>query len=167
MPTGIPKNGKRKPRALAGPISSQTQALIEHMQEMEERLAVLRRKDKARAGLLAYARKFDLEASDLREAAKHLAARETGEAVISPNLGKAKRMALGRKIKEARLAKKLGASELAKLIGTKAASAVHGWEHGMIPGIPKYRAGLIKHLDLPKDFFADVPPRGKMNGAHP
>lgn len=174
MPRGIPKNGKRKSRGLVlkGPVSSQTQALLEHMAEMEERLAVLRAKDKARAGLLAYCRKYGLEATDLREAAKLIGARATGDApVMSLNLGKAKRMALGRRLKEARTAKGLQAVQLGKMIGAKGTAAVAQWEGGMVPSLPKYREGLIKHLDLPKDFFAGVEARQQVarrtNGAHP
>jgi hypothetical protein len=171
MPRGIPKSGKRTPRAAgytlkAGPASTQTQRLVEALQEIEERLAVERAKDKARAGLLAFAHKYGLTAGDLRDAAKLLGAREVGDApVFSPNLGKAKRAALGRKIREARVAKGLQAVQLGKMIGAKGTAAVAQWEGGMIPTIPKYRAGLIKHLGLPKDFFAEVP--GRLNGAHP
>jgi hypothetical protein len=178
MPKGVPKNGKRQPRLGAtlpsGPASSQTQALIDHLQEIEERLAISRAKDKARAGLVAYAHKYGLTASDLRDAAKLVGAREVGDApVFSPNLGKAKRLALGRKIREARVAKGLQAVQLGKLIGAKGTAAVAQWEGGMVPSLPKYRDGLIKHLDLPKDFFAEVASRQRAapvrrtNGAHP
>jgi hypothetical protein len=95
MPRGIPKNGKRSPRGTAlksGPASSQTQRLIEALQEIEERLAIEKRKDKARAMVLASARKYGLTASDLREVAKLLGARETGDApVVSHHVGKVKR----------------------------------------------------------------------------
>jgi hypothetical protein len=178
MPKGIPKNGKRQPRLghtlPAGPASGQTQALIEHLQEIEERLALSRAKDKARAGLVAYAHKYGLTAGDLRDAAKLLGAREVGDApVFSPNLGKAKKLALGRKIREARVAKGLQAVQLGKLIGAKGTAAVAQWEGGMMPSLPRYRDGLIKHLGLPKDFFAGIEARQqtagvrKTNGAHP
>jgi hypothetical protein len=173
MPTGIPKSGKRKPRApgytlKAGPASNQTQRLLEALAEIEERLAVERRKDKARAALLTFANRHLLTASDLRDAAKLLGAREVGGApVFSPNLGKAKRAALGRKIREARVAKGLQAVQLGKMIGAKGTAAVAQWEGGMMPSLPKYRDGLIKHLGLPKDFFAEIGP-GRSNGvAHP
>jgi len=164
MPTGYPKNGKRAPRGLgklkAGPVSEQTQRLIEALQEIEERVAISKRKDKARAALVEYARTHDLTAGDLRDAAKALGERHVGDApVISPNLGKAKKMALARKMKEAREAKGLNARELGEKVGAKGTAAVAQWERGMIPTLPKYRAGLIKHLDLPKDFFDGVPLR--------
>jgi hypothetical protein len=173
MPTGIPKSGKRKPRAPGytlkpGPASTQTQRLIEALQEIEERLAIERAKDKARAGLLAYCHKYGLSAGDLRDVAKTLGARETGDApVLSPNLKKAKRQALGRKLRTAREAKGLNGKELGQLIGAKGTAAVAQWERGMLPMLPKYREGLIKHLALPKDFFAEIG-TGRANGvAHP
>jgi hypothetical protein len=175
MPTGIPKNGKRRPRQprlpgatlKAGPASSQTARLIEALNDIEERLAIERAKDKARAALLAFAQKHALSAGDLRDAAKLLGARETGGApVVSHHLAKAKRSALGRKLREARNAKGLQAVQLGKMIGAKGTAAVAQWEGGMIPTMPKYREGLIKHLGLPKDFFAEIGP-GRANGAHP
>lgn len=175
MPTGIPNSGKRKPRQprapgytlKAGPASSQTQRLIEALNDIEERLAIERAKDKARAALLTFANKHGLSAGDLRDAAKLLGARETGSApVVSHHLAKAKRSALGRKLREARVAKGLQATQLGKMIGAKGTAAVAQWERGMIPTLPKYREGLIKHLGLPKDIFVDIPSR-KMNGAHP
>lgn len=182
MPTGIPKNGKRRPRQprlpgstmKAGPASSQTERLIEALQDIEERLAVEKRKDKARAMLLTYAAKYDLTAGDLREAAKLLGARETGGApVTSLHVAKSKRLALGRKLKEAREAKGLMATELGKIIGAKGTAAVAQWERGQLPSLPKYRDGLIKQLGLPKDFFAEAAgrqraaPVRRTNGAHP
>jgi len=179
MPKGVPANGKRKPRPPgstlpAGPASTQTQRLIEALQEIEERLAVERAKDKARAALVTFCHKHGLSAGDLRDAAKQLGAREVGGApVFSPNLAKAKRLALGRKIREARVAKGLQAVQLGKLIGAKGTAAVAQWEGGMVPSLPKYRDGLIKHLGLPKDFFAEVASRQRAapvrrtNGAHP
>ena len=178
MPKGIPKNGKRQSRAPGytlppGPASTQTQRLLEALNDIEERLAVEKAKDKARAALVGFAQKHGLSAGDLRDAAKLLGAREVGDApVLSPNLGRAKKLALGRRIKEARVAKGLQAVQLGKLIGAKGTAAVAQWEGGMVPSLPKYRAALIKHLDLPKDFFAEVPGRqkvaGRANGAaHP
>jgi hypothetical protein len=167
MPRGYPKSGKRTPRAPghtlpAGPASEQTQRLIAALQEIEDRLAVEKRKDKARAMLLTFAQKYDLTAADLREAARLVGAREKGDApVVSHNIGKAKRKALGQKIREARVAKGLAGTELGKMVGAKGTAAVAQWEKGMLPTLPKYRAGLVKTLDLPKDFFDEL----KTNGA--
>jgi transcriptional regulator with XRE-family HTH domain len=75
-------------------------------------------------------------------------------------------MALGRELRKAREAKGIPATHLGKSVGAKSSGAVAMWERGMLPSMPKYRAGLIKHLDLPKDFFAEVPGKN-MNGAVP
>jgi hypothetical protein len=167
MPRGIPKSGKRHSTLKAAPPGSQTQRLIEALQEIEERLAVERAKDKARAALLAFVHKHGLSAADLRDAAKIVGARATGdEPVTSLHLGKAKRIALGRRLKEARVAKGLQGTQLGKLVGAKGTAAVVQWESGMIPTMPKYRAALIKHLGLPKDFFAEVPGRANAANGH-
>jgi hypothetical protein len=159
MPTGYPKSGKRAPPT-RGLVSEQTQNLLASMAELEERLAVLKRRDAAMSKLLTFVENHDLSAADLREVAKRIGARaKGGEAVTSKHIGKAKKIALGRRLKEARKAKGLMGTELGKMIGAKGTAAVAQWEGGMIPSLPKYRTALIKHLDLPKDFFADIPLR--------
>jgi DNA-binding XRE family transcriptional regulator len=163
MPTGYPKNGKRMPRATL--VSEQTKNLLASMAELEERLAVLKRKDSAMSKLVTFVKKNDLSPADLREVARRLGEREVGDApVTSQHIGKAKRIALGRKIKEAREAKGLQGTQLGKMVGAKGTAAVAQWEKGMIPSLPKYRSALIRVLGLPKNFFADMPQR---NGAHP
>jgi hypothetical protein len=47
------------------------------------------------------------------------------------------------------------------MVGAKSSGAVAMWERGMLPSMDKYRHGLIKHLDLPKDFFDEVPPNSR------
>lgn len=151
MPRGIPNKVQN--------VSEQTQRLIDTLQELEARLAAERRKDKARAMLVNFALKHDLIAADLREAARLLSAREKGDAPAqSKNFSAAKAGQMGKAIKQAREAKGLSNSELVRRIGAKGTGAVSAWENGMVPRSPKYRAALIKHLDLPKDFFADLPP---------
>ena len=150
MPTGIPK------AKMVGAQSEQTRRLIEALQDIEDRLAAERRKDSARLKLLAFAKKHDLSAADLRAAATLLGAREKGtDPVMSTNFTSAKRKAMGRKLREARKAKGIASTKLGALVGAKSSGAVSQWEKGTPPGSEKYRAGLIKHLDLPKDFFAE------------
>jgi DNA-binding transcriptional regulator YiaG len=166
MPKGIPAS---KP-------SEQTQRLLEALADIEERLAAERRKDQARVLLVRFVERHGLTAADLREAAKNVAAREVGDApVLSSHLGRAKRIAFGREIRKARQAKGFSGTQLGKMVGAKSSGAVAMWERGGLPTMSKYRAGLIKHLELPKDFFAEVPTnkrgqhgqqsRGKANGA--
>lgn len=169
MPTGIPKNGKRAPRGMGkraigytlkpGTASEQTQRLMEALADIEHRLQVEKTKDKARSALLAYAEKYGLTAADFREVAKLIGAREVGDKpVTSQNISTAKKMAVARKIKEARLAKGLTATEMSKRVGAKGTAAGSQWEHGMLPSLPKYRAALIKVLDLPANIFDEVGP---------
>jgi len=177
MPTGIPKSGKRRRVGYTlkpGSPSEQTQRLLAALHDIEDRLAVERAKDKARSALVAFANKHDLSAADLRDVAKLIGAREKGDVpVVSHNIGKAKRAALGRKLRQAREAKGLSGLALVKLVGAKGTGSASQWERGMLPGLPKYRDGLIKHLELPKDFFAEAGPPGlrgstrkaKANGA--
>jgi hypothetical protein len=148
MPKGIPAS---KP-------SEQTQRLLEALADIEERLASERRKDQARVLLVRFVERHGLTAADLREAARSVAAREVGDApVLSSHLGRAKRLALGREIRKARVAKGIAGTQLGKMIGAKSSGAVAMWERGGLPSMSKYRDGLIKHLDLPKDFFAEMP----------
>jgi hypothetical protein len=140
---------------------------MEALQDIEDRLAEERRKDRARLLLVRFVENHGLTAADLREAAKRVAAREVGdEPVTSKNFGKAKARALGRKIREAREAKELTGLGLGKLLGAKGTSAVAMWERGMLPTMQKYRDGLIKHLNLPKDFFAEAGPPTMRGAAH-
>lgn len=174
MPTGIPNSGKRRRspkginlKKLTGSPSEQTQRLLQALQDIEDRLQVERAKDRARAGILAFAAKHDLSASDLRDAARIIGARETGdEPAIAKGFGKAKRMAVGKKLRDARIAKGINGAALGKLVGAKGTAAVAQWERGMLPSLPKYRAALIKHLDLPKNFF-DVVPSTMLNAPPP
>ena len=163
MPTGYPKSGVRAPRTV--PASTQTQQLLDVLADIEERIAVQRAKDAAIAKLVKFIEAHNLTAADLRDVAKQLSDRKVGGAPVqSQHLAKAKKAALGRKIKEARVAKGLKGVQLAKLVGAKGTAAVAQWEGGSIPSLPKYRTALIKHLALPKDFFADAPSR-YVNGA--
>jgi len=158
MPRGYPKHR-------TGAMSEQTQKLMAALQEIEDRLAAERRKDRARAMLVSFAEKHDLSSADLREAARLVGAREKGDApAISQNFAKAKARQLGVQIREARIAKGLAALQLVKLIGAKGTGAVSAWESGMVPTKAKYREGLIKHLGLPKNFFAGAPPPNKRGG---
>src|SRR5262245_18173654 len=143
MPTGIPKH-KEQP-------SEQTQRLIEALQDIENRLAEERRKDRARVMLAAFVAKHGLTAADLREVAKRIAAREVGSAAVTSKNAAA--LARGRKLHDARIAKGLTHREVARRVGVPGNGAVSNWERGKYPRTPKYCAGLIKVLDLPKDFF--------------
>ena len=161
MPRGTP----------AGTPSEKTKRLLDAKAEIEEALALERKRDTGRALLLRFVAKHQLTASDLRDAAKTLGGRKVGDApVVSQHLGRAKKVALGRKLREARVAKGLMGQQLCKLVGAKSTGATSQWESGMLPFKQKYRDGLIKHLDLPKDFFNDMPPpnergqRRKTNG---
>jgi len=160
MPRGYP-NPK-------GPISEQTQRLMQALHELEERVAVEKAKDRARASLLLFAHKHDLTAADLREAARAMSKREKGDApAISQNFTAAKGKQLGKQIAQARKAKGLSGLKLGKMVGAKGTGAVAAWERGSVPANPNYRAGLIKHLDLPKDFFKDARPPSVLHGAAP
>ena len=148
MPRGTP----------AGSPSEQTQRLLDALAEIEGRLKLERKRDAGRALLRRFVEKHQLTATDLREAAKLLADRKVGDTpAVSKNIGKSKKLALGRKLKQARVAKGLTSTGLGKTLGCKGTAAVYQWENGMVPSAQKYRDGLIKHLDLPKDFFDDMP----------
>lgn len=161
MPRGTP----------AGAQSAQTQRLLDALAEIEERLKIERKRDTGRALLLRFVAKHQLTAADLRNAAKALVDRKVGDApVVSKNIGKSQKLAVARKLREARVAKGLKGTQLGKMIGAKGTAAVAQWEKGLIPSKQQYRDGLIKHLDLPKDFFDAMPPsnqrglRRKANG---
>jgi len=156
MPKGIPGSGK--PKTKAAPPSEQTQRLLEAMQEIEGRLAEERRKDRARALLVAFVEKHGLAAADLREAARRVGAREVGDhPVLSKNAPP--RMNRGPALKAAREAKGLRGTDVMRRLGLPAASsAISHWERGTRPNKPKVRAGLSKLLDLPKGFWD--PPKG-------
>lgn len=153
MPKGIPKI----PRV--GP-SEETQRLLDAMAEIEGRLAEMRRKDKARGALVAFAHKHGLAASDLREAAKLVGAREVGDhPVLSNNAPAAFKLARGQRLKAAREAKGLSGLAAGRKVGA-GHSSFHQWEKTGGPRNPKTRAAIAKLLDLPKDFW-DAP---KANG---
>jgi hypothetical protein len=149
---------KGHPNAIGQP-SEQTKRLVEALRDIEDRLAEERRKDRARASLLAFAQKHGLAASDFREAAKLLAAREVGGGPVVS--AKASKVAAGRAIRSAREAKGMTMSELLAKVGAKGTGTVGLWERGAPPKSPKYRKALIRVLDLPKDVFENPP---KPNG---
>lgn len=153
MPKGIPN----VPRVGA---SEQTQRLLEAMREIEGRLAEMRRRDKARASLVAFARKHGLDAADLREAAKLVGAREVGSHPVLSNNVSDKR-ARGAKLRAAREAKGLSGAEAGRKVGGSHTS-FHQWENGGEPRDAKTRSAVVKLLDLPKDFFDK--PKSKANG---
>jgi hypothetical protein len=163
MPRGIPNNSIRAGGRL-GP-SENTQKLLDAMADLKARLEAEKRKDTARILLLRFAAKHSLTANDLREAARRIGDRKIGAApVVSHNIGTAKKLALGRKLKAAREAKGIPGTHLGKLVGAKSTAAVTQWEHGRLPSLQKYRDALIKHLDLPADFFAEAGPVNSKRG---
>lgn len=154
MPRGIPNTPK-----LATTSSENTKRLLEAMAELQARIDAERAKDRARVMLVHFAQKHELNAQDLRAAARTLGDRKVGDApAVSKNFNRAKAKALGAKLREARLAKELTGAQLNKLVGAKGTAAALQWEKGMLPSLQLYRDGLIHHLGLPKDFFADAPP---------
>lgn len=147
MPRGIPNHRG------VGP-SENTQRLLESMRELEQRLAVERAKDRARGLLLAFAQKHGLSAIDLRNAARLLADRKIGDTPVV-----SKHSSLGAKLRAAREAKGLSQPDVNKKLGV-ASGAMSHWENNRGPKLPRYRSGLIKLLDLPKNFFDEAKPNG-------
>lgn len=155
MPRGIPKAPRFGP-------SEQTMRLAEALQDIENRLAEERRKDKARALLVTFAEKHGLSASDLREAAKRIAAREVADGPATSD--RAAALAIGQKLKAARINAGLGTGEVGRKVGAKSSGSVSQWEKGATMPGPKFRTKLDKLLDLPRDFWKAAP-NGKRKGA--
>jgi DNA-binding transcriptional regulator YiaG len=156
MPRGIPKHRE----AGLGP-SENTQRLLESMRELEQRLAIERAKDRARALLVSFAQKHNLSATDLRNAAKLLGDRKVGDApVISlsmrksalrPDKAKPAKGKVGKAIRAARIKAALTDRSLAEHLGLHV-SVVNKWQRGGEVA-EQHRGPLIEALKLPKGLF--------------
>jgi DNA-binding transcriptional regulator YiaG len=166
MPRGIPKYKT----AGLGP-SENTQRLLDSMRELEQRLAVERGKDRARALLVAFAQKHNLSAIDLRNAAKMLGDRKVGDApvvslsmrksTLRPDKAKPAKGKIGKAIRAARIKAALTDRSLADHLGLHV-SVVNKWQRGGEVA-EQHRAPLIEALKLPKTIFP-APAKAMSNG---
>jgi len=158
MPRGYPTAGRRA--AGLGP-SENTQRLLDSMRELEQRLAVERAKDRARALLVSFAQKHNLSAIDLRNAAKMLGDRHVGDApvvslsmrksVLRPDKAKPAKGKIGKAIRAARIKAALTDRSLAEHLGLHV-SVVNKWQRGGEVA-EQHRGPLIEALKLPKALF--------------
>jgi DNA-binding transcriptional regulator YiaG len=165
MPRGIPKHRE----AGLGP-SENTQRLLESMRELEQRIAVERAKDRARALLLAFAQKHNLSAIDLRNAARLLADRKIGDAPVvalsmrksglRPDKSKPAKGKVGKAIRAARIKAGLTDRAIADRLGVHV-SAVNAWQIQGREVREHLREPLIELLKLPKGSF---PAKALSNG---
>lgn len=174
MPRGIPNA-----RLTGLGPSENTQRLLDAMRELEERIAVEKAKDKARALLLQFAAKHSLSAIDLRNAAKLLADRQVaGEPVFTKNSkrvssgqpGKIKMHALGKPkgkvgkaIRKARLKLDMSDKAVGDAIGCHS-SQVGRWQRGEDAVPARFQEPLSNVLKLPKGTFP-TPVKAMTNGA--
>jgi hypothetical protein len=156
MPRGIPKARE------FGFENTNTQRLIEAMNELQQRIAVERAKDRARALLIGFAHKHNLTAIDLRNAAKILGDRKVGDAPVvalvtrksslRPDKSKPAKGKVGKAIRAARIKAGLTDRQIADRVGVHV-SAVNAWQMKQKPVREAARGPLIDLLKLPKDLF--------------
>jgi hypothetical protein len=171
LPTVIPKYKN----AGLGP-SDNTQRLLDSMRELEQRLAVEKAKDRARALLLHFAEKHNLGANDLRMAAKLLGDRKVGDAPIftkrgpGPGHGKVKtaqlgpaKTKIGKAIRKARVKLDLSDRAVGAAIGCDG-TLVGRWQRGIDRVPERYYDKLVEVLKLPKTTFP-APAKALSNGA--
>jgi DNA-binding transcriptional regulator YiaG len=169
MPRGYPN----KQREGLGP-SENTQRLLESMRELEQRLAVERAKDRARALLVSFAQKHNLSAVDLRNAAKLLGDRKVGDApvialamrksALRPDKSKPAKGKVGKAIRAARIKLALTDRSLAEHLGLHV-RVVNKWQRGGEVA-EQHRGPLIEALKLPKSLFPSATPLSNGHAAH-
>lgn len=167
MPRGYPN----KPRQGGLGPSESTQRLLESMRELEQRLAVERAKDRARALLLSFAQKHNLSAIDLRNAARLLGDRKVGDApvvalsmrksALRPDKARPAKGKVGKAIRAARIKAGLTDRSLGEHLGLHV-SVVNRWQRGGEVA-EHHRGPLLEALKLPKGLFPS-PAKALSNG---
>jgi DNA-binding transcriptional regulator YiaG len=168
MPRGIPNTSKG-----LGP-SENTARLLEAMRELEQRIAIERRKDRARALLLTFAQRHGLSALDLRNAAKLLGDRGVADApvvslsmrksTLRPDKAKPAKGKIGKAIRAARIKAGLTDRSLADHLGCHV-SVVNKWQRGGEVA-EQHRPALVEALKLPKGTFPPIKALSNGHAAH-